>query len=66
MTQVRQGCKRLSGAGGRSWRYETLVSFFNPVLEVFGLDSIFTMSCRQNTSLREGHLERESEKYRNW
>ncbi|CAE7835190.1 unnamed protein product [Symbiodinium sp. CCMP2592] len=44
--------------------YDRAVNDFRA--QVFGLDSIFTMSCRQNTSLREGHLERESEKYRNW
>ncbi|OLP89170.1 hypothetical protein AK812_SmicGene29410 [Symbiodinium microadriaticum] len=44
--------------------YDRAVNDFRA--QVFGLDSIFTMSCRQNTSVREGHLERESEKYRNW
>ncbi|CAE7754473.1 unnamed protein product [Symbiodinium pilosum] len=44
--------------------YDRAVNDFRA--QVFGLDSVFTMNCRQNTSLREGHVERESEKYRNW
>ena len=34
--------------------------------QVYGLDSIFAFSCRQNTSWRENRLDRESEKYKTW
>mmetsp|Transcript_42857 Transcript_42857/g.79903 ORF Transcript_42857/g.79903 Transcript_42857/m.79903 type:complete len:382 (-) Transcript_42857:77-1222(-) len=44
--------------------YDRAVNDFRA--QVFGLDSIFTRSCRQNTSFREGHLERESERYLKW
>eukprot|EP00930_Biecheleria_cincta_P027790 TRINITY_DN19449_c0_g1_i1.p1 TRINITY_DN19449_c0_g1~~TRINITY_DN19449_c0_g1_i1.p1 ORF type:complete len:488 (-),score=85.05 TRINITY_DN19449_c0_g1_i1:191-1510(-) len=44
--------------------YDRAVNDFRA--QVYGLDSVFSMSCRQNTSNREGHLERESEQYRTW
>lgn len=44
--------------------YDRAVNDFRA--QVYGLDSVFSMNCRQNTSHREGHLERESEQYRTW
>lgn len=44
--------------------YDRLVNDFRA--QVYGLDSIFAFSCRQNTSWRENHLERESAQYKRW
>eukprot|EP00434_Breviolum_minutum_P011625 symbB.v1.2.010256.t1/scaffold670.1/size174347/7 len=44
--------------------YDRAVNDFRS--QVYGLDSIFAFSCRQNTSWRQNRLDRESEKYKTW
>eukprot|EP00933_Yihiella_yeosuensis_P018974 TRINITY_DN15444_c0_g1_i1.p1 TRINITY_DN15444_c0_g1~~TRINITY_DN15444_c0_g1_i1.p1 ORF type:complete len:453 (-),score=89.59 TRINITY_DN15444_c0_g1_i1:761-2119(-) len=44
--------------------YDRLVNDFRR--QVFAVENIFAKTCRQNTSAREGHMERESEQYKTW